>query len=122
MKIFLDDIRQPTDWLGYDDSWCVVRTFVDFVTLVTDCHYKHTRIEIISFDNDLGVDQPEGYECAKWLTEQQVVPAEVWVHSSNVPAKENIYHLMRNWQRFNKLPPNVKRVYLQRIQPTSTQQ
>lgn len=112
MKIFVDDERHPEHWSDYDDSWTVVRNFEQFQDVVYKCSSTDIDIEIISFDHDLGKDMPTGYDYAKWLTEQYIVIPEVWAHTMNTPGKINILTLMKNWQKFNNLPVNVKWIQL----------
>jgi hypothetical protein len=97
MKIFLDDIRVPSDCVTYMHSrignmtpiyleeWNIVRNYDEFVEVVTQ-HYN--EIECISFDHDLAHEhydpsmyersnaydelysdfkEKTGYDCAKWL-------------------------------------------------------
>lgn len=58
--------------------------------------------DLISFDNDLGIGNGEGYDCAKWLVEycmdnDKELP--LWyVHSANPVAKENIEKLLDNFE------------------------
>ena len=93
MKLFLDDIRDPKDCLGYmyrrigaqnpiyDEEWVVVRNFQEFEDAVLK-YYKH--ITHVSFNHDLadehydpamdddaryeqvakGFKEKTGYECA----------------------------------------------------------
>lgn len=63
MKIFLDDVREPQNCLGYmhtrvgarnpiyaDTSWYIVRNYNEFVKAIMK-YYK--VLEIVSFDHDL---------------------------------------------------------------------
>lgn len=55
-KLFLDDIRMPGDvtWIAlHDGPYDVVRNFDQFTAYVT----KHGIPDVISFDNDLGIDR-----------------------------------------------------------------
>jgi hypothetical protein len=97
MKIFLDDVRVPTDCVSYMharigslnliylEEWFIVRNYEDFQEMVI----THTsKITHISFDHDLGEDvasqlrlegkskrasrkikklSKSGYDCAVWL-------------------------------------------------------
>lgn len=97
MKLFLDDVREPKDCLGYMykrigplnpiylEEWVIVRNYNDFVKLITE---NARQITHISFDHDLGEDiaikdrekglskraarrnkklSKSGYDCAVWL-------------------------------------------------------
>lgn len=113
MKIFVDDDRDPRDWIGYDGEWTIVRNFEQFQEVVLNCYHHNIDIDIISFDHDLGKDQPTGYDYAKWLTEQYIIIPEVWAHTMNTPGKINILTLMKNWQKFNNLQPNIQWIQLE---------
>ncbi len=97
MKLFLDDIRQPSDCAKYMhtrigalnpiylEEWYIVRNFKDFTKFVQE-HYKD--ITHISFDHDLADDhydesmyqgkeqyeehlakskEKTGLDCARWM-------------------------------------------------------
>ena len=102
MKIFLDDIRFPPD-----NSWTIVRNYNEFVETISYFIENNINIDVISFDNDLG-EELEGYDCAKWLVENNIVIPEIRIHSKNTVAVENIYYLMKNWQKFNNIKENIK--------------
>lgn len=96
-KIFLDDIREPKDCIGYMhkrigsmnpiylEDWLIARNYNEFVDLVTK---NIDQITHISFDHDLadehydpkmysddkeytrlysGFNEKTGYDCAIWL-------------------------------------------------------
>ena len=58
--------------------------------------------DLISFDNDLGIGNGEGYDCAKWLVEYCIdndKELPLWyVHSANPVARENIEKLLNNFK------------------------
>ena len=81
IKIYLDDIRTPID-----SDWIIVRTYDEFVDLITKISLE--EIDIISLDHDLGktsmeeyfknvvpnyslnydnIEEKTGYDCVKWL-------------------------------------------------------
>jgi len=113
MKIFLDDERNPNDWVGYDDSWIIVRNCKEFKKTIIQAFHDVEEIEVISFDNDLGENEPEGYECAKWLVNELFVIPKILIHTMNTPAGLNIFYLMKNWQKHNNIAQNVKIINLQ---------
>lgn len=94
MKIFLDDIRDPVD-----DSWTIVRSYKDFVHLVSTTPHIITEI---SFDHDLGMTDDttvaqSGMDAAKFFVEYSMdnpkigsMLEKVIVHSSNPAGAENI--------------------------------
>lgn len=65
MKIFLDDVRNPKDCLGYmhtrignlnpiyEKEWYIVRDYDEFVNIILDCFRDNIKITHISFDHDL---------------------------------------------------------------------
>ncbi len=92
-KIYLDDERFPKS-----DGWMIVRNFDDFTALIELMGVPKS----ISFDNDLGEGQPEGYDCAKWMVNEKQFDTrgmEVFVHSANPKAPANIYGLFNNWNK-----------------------
>jgi len=102
MKIFLDDIRNPSD-----NTWTLVRSYDDFVSLISSTVYNVTDI---SFDHDLGLGLT-GMDAAKWLVEKSLDnPAfasnlqSIHVHSANPVGAQNITGLFisaRNHGIFN---------------------
>lgn len=98
MKLFLDDIRVPTDCINYmsyqrkpyiETDWVIVRNYNEFVKWIVANSLKD--IELISFDHDLADEhynqsmydgpieyenylmnhctEKTGHDCAKWLVE-----------------------------------------------------
>lgn len=95
ISIYLDDERFPKT----KRNWLIVRNYKQFV----DAFHKYgPLISYISFDNDLGFNQLEGYDCAKWLVNEGIVIDDFNVHSANPVAKENITYLLNNWKKFNQ--------------------
>ncbi len=93
-KLYLDDERNPKT----SGPWVVVRNYDDFVSTIE----KLGLPSYISFDNDLGEGQPEGYDCAKWLVNVKrfdLRNVEINVHSANPKAPDNIYKLINNWNK-----------------------
>ena len=91
-NLFLDDERSPRDvsWiqLPNDRPYVIVRNIREFQS-----HILSNGIDMahISFDNDLGYNEPEGRDCVKWLVEQMLDGILVGrftytVHSKNVVA------------------------------------
>lgn len=107
MKLFLDDLRVPRDIYKNIDTdngdWIVVRSFNEAAKFVQDNGVP----EVISFDNDLGESQLEGYDFAKFLVEGDqrglfTLPKQFsWnVHSANIRAWDNINCLLENYMKF----------------------
>ena len=106
-KIWLDDIRDPKDkkiQLNYgstgDEIW--VKTADEAIDLL-----KEGDVFSISLDNDLGENQKEGYEVAKWIEENafmgEIEPCIVKVHSANPVANILMKRAVKNaatfWER-----------------------
>ena len=113
--LWIDDIRDPfvvkewiytiqylkEEYLEIEDEECEVvwvKTQPEFENYIKE----NGLPDLISFDNDLGIGNGEGYECAKWLIEycmdkDKELPG--WhVHSANPVAKENIEKLFDNFK------------------------
>jgi len=103
MKIFLDDEREPVDYL----DWVVVRNYAQFVGVILTAREP---ITFISFDHDLGDDSLSGYEAVKWLCDLDMQrstkfkilgPAFKWyVHSQNPVGAENINMYLHSYMEF----------------------
>lgn len=108
-NLFIDDERNPIDvkwgaWqdqaLYRDEDWIIARNYAEVLELVGSLGFP----EMISFDHDLGENEPTGYDIAKRITElvmndQCELPSEVhvMVHSKNPVGAENIRHYMKNF-------------------------
>lgn len=97
-RLFLDDERFPPD----DKlEWVICRNMQQ---VQEACEQKGLP-EFISFDHDLGDDQPTGYDVAKWMIEHdldqqgQFMPTtfRFYVHSQNPIGAENINKLLTNY-------------------------
>lgn len=82
MNIFLDDIRNaPIDF---------VRTYTVEETINL---LKENRVNILSLDNDLGLNELEGRKVMDWIEEQFYtnsnfqLPQRIIVHSANASAR-----------------------------------
>lgn len=126
-KLFLDDIRIPTDCCTYmhyeninltiyHEEWIIVRSYKQFINYIE----QNGLPEIISFDHDLA-DFPEtrellhieewfnileekeytGMDCAKWLVnyciDNKCILPKFIVHSQNPIGKKNIQELLNNF-------------------------
>lgn len=102
-KLFLDDIRDVN--MVYkkltNDDFVVVRNFDDFKKVILEKGLP----ELISFDNDLGLDEndqvaEDGYACAKWLVYESGIDLQNLnfnVHSANPVASQQIQGLLDNY-------------------------
>ncbi len=120
MKIYLDDIRTPLS-----KDWIICRDFRQFQKLISEkfgkfkiptvCDFEVTfdhdlAMEHYQFDYDLLRDNPDmsdceesGYDCAKWLIAQNIIPKMFWVHSANPIGSQNIISLLNNWYKHNNI-------------------
>lgn len=89
VKLFLDDIRNPS-WIGLvDEEWTVVRSYKEFKAHIN----RYGVPNEVSFDHDLGTDET-GYDAAKYLAnhclEFKIPLPKCWSHSANPVGKANI--------------------------------
>ena len=111
-KLFLDDIRNVK--MVYknlkEEDFVIVRNFKDFKQVIIE----NGLPELISFDNDLGLDENEniaedGYAAAKWLVYESGIDLrnlKFNVHSANPVAAQQIQGLLDNYIRFLKSSNN----------------
>lgn len=90
--LYLDDLRlTPADFQRVYDY----NEFCNFIV-------KNGVPDLISFDHDLG-EGKTGYDCAKFLVEycldHRIEKINFRVHSQNPVGKENIEHLLNNYNR-----------------------
>jgi hypothetical protein len=79
-----------------------VKNFEEFKNVIQN---NIKNVEIISFDNDLGMDEgnnilPDGYSCLNWLIENDIYVKGIIVHSDNIIANEQIFGKAGNWHKF----------------------
>jgi len=115
-KLYLDDIRTPKT-----EGWDIVRDYDDFVSWIE----KNGLPDEVSFDHDLSNEhyglesktdyltwqeyyeaqerELTGYDAAKWLCEycwSNGLPIPKWnVHSANPVGRDNIVHLLQNFEK-----------------------
>ena len=111
-KLFLDDIRNVK--MVYknltDEDFIIVRNFKDFKKVIIE----NGLPELISFDNDLGLDENEniaedGYAAAKWLVYESGLDLrnlKFNVHSANPVASKQIQSLLDNYIKHLKRQSN----------------
>jgi hypothetical protein len=110
-KLFLDDTRKPPDF-----TWDIVKSYKEFIAYIT----LNGVPDIISFDHDLGQEhydyygneialcieengdlakckipyetftEKTGYDCAKWLVANDLLPKQYAIHSMNPVGAINI--------------------------------
>lgn len=104
-NLFVDDERDPRQvtWgstaFYHVYPWTIARSLSEVQELVQMYGFP----EFVSFDHDLGTDQPTGHDIAKWLItqdhENHTMPAnfDFYVHSRNPVGKQNIESLLNNY-------------------------
>jgi hypothetical protein len=101
MKIWLDDERPAPE------GWRHVKTFDEFRVA-----FETGPVEAVSFDNDLGWGQREGWEIANWLRDEVVAgritaPISLRVHTANPAARPRIEATLRE---IRSLAPTAREV------------
>lgn len=100
-KIFLDDLRMPTDIYPHVDGneWLIIRNLSDFKSFIESKGVP----EFISFDNDLGDSLEEGKDAVKWMVfekELDITGMDFIVHSANSSGvREYIGGTLNNWKK-----------------------
>lgn len=101
-KLFIDDERFPPN---DGSTWIIVRTLAETVVHVS----VFGMPSFISFDHDLGKDQPTGYDIARKLVNMDLdgviqFPDDFsfYVHSQNPVGKINIESVISSYLKFKK--------------------
>jgi hypothetical protein len=111
-NLFLDDERNPEDvtWAPWqvrekyrNEKWVICRNLYEVVIAVR----TRGMPSYISFDHDLGQDEPTGHDVAKhivdWDMNDKHYPLpdnfDFYVHSQNPIGKANIEGLLNNYLR-----------------------
>ena len=82
IKLFLDDVRLPSD-IYNSDGWIVVRTAQECVD-----YLRNNKVNMLSLDHDLGSDEAgTGADVVDWMDEASLngweLPDSIMVHSAN---------------------------------------
>ena len=95
IKLFIDDERFPNE-----NDWHIVRNMKQFKKWID----KNGCPNLISFDHDLGFNEPTGYDICKYfcnevLNGQISLPKNftIYVHSQNPIGKKNIEMYFANF-------------------------
>lgn len=101
-KLFIDDLRQVNDVFpdAKQNEFIVVRSYNEAMQMINYCGCP----DFISFDDDLGPNQKEGYDIAKKIVEM-IMDGELQltsdfsfnVHSANPVAVVNIKTYLDNF-------------------------
>ena len=100
-KIYLDDVRTPTD-----SSWVVVRNYDEFVNKVTEIGLEN--IELISLDHDLGDSAMKEWHTNDFRDEFEAVNLSVlqpWSVTLNVTGQRgNLIKLLESYESMPMYP------------------
>lgn len=109
MRILLDDDRNPTDAANQDGKWTIVRGVAELFALIQKV--DSNSITEISFDHDLGQNNPTGMDAVKTLVEMAMDHPEKWknlkriqLHSANVDGILNMKMYLLSAQKHGILP------------------
>jgi hypothetical protein len=98
-RLFIDDERFPVG-----DDWEIARNMSEVKNLILE---KGSFPKFISFDHDLGDNEPTGFDITKMLIEMHLdgdgkFPNEFdyYVHSQNPIGKKNIESMIDNFLNF----------------------
>ena len=109
-NLFIDDERDPIDvtWgsvgvkhIYKNNDWIIARNWIEVLDLVLSMGFP----DMISFDHDLGHDEPSGHEISKKLIHMIMDGVEapenlvIHYHSKNPVGAENMRGL---WESFKK--------------------
>jgi hypothetical protein len=96
-RLFIDDERFPS---SKDYDMIIARSMEEVKNLVSDLGMP----SFVSFDHDLGADEPTGYDIAKWMVDMDMGgaakfpgPFRFYVHSQNPIGKKNIESYLTNY-------------------------
>ncbi len=109
-KIFLDDIRIPTDIYPKtnNDDWLIIRNLTIFKKTILEKGIP----DYISFDNDLGENMEEGKDAAKWMVFEKwldISEMNFKVHSANSSGvREYVEGLLNNWKKELSMQKEIK--------------
>ncbi|MEX0877362.1 MAG: cyclic-phosphate processing receiver domain-containing protein [Candidatus Spechtbacterales bacterium] len=104
MFVWLDDMRDPKVFapgglMDRDDaSWREIEPERDWVWVRNKTELEELfnstegRMEIMSFDHDLGFGEPTGYDIIKWLADKHLdrYPRESRFHTANPIGRDNM--------------------------------
>jgi hypothetical protein len=85
MKIWIDDLRDPKDFVEGD--WIWVKSSVDAIKTLEQFKNDRVVIDAISFDHDLGGDDTTR-PIVLWMCEHDFWPETWYVHSMNNVGRE----------------------------------
>jgi hypothetical protein len=92
--IYIDDERFPKT----QGPWVIVRSLSELKSVIA----KDGIPDMISFDHDLGENQPTGMDCVNWLIDQNIVLEKYNIHSANPVGSVNMQSKLDSWKTFNE--------------------
>ncbi len=92
IHVFLDDVRPCPK------GFVPARTVEECILLLQEC-----EVHVLSLDYDLGWDQPNGYELARYMVQHRLFAKEIYLHSSSPTGRMNMYQLL-----YSHKPEHVK--------------
>ncbi len=114
-NLFIDDERNLEDvtWMDWhiqamyrDESWIIARDIQQVKDLISEKGFP----QFISFDHDLGDNQPTGFDITKYLVELDMDKLadmsqhfSFCVHSKNPVGKKNIESYLFNYMKMKGL-------------------
>lgn len=111
-SLFIDDERIPGNRKPpAGDRWVIVRSVNDAIKYIERVGWPG----FITFDHDLGENEPTGYDFAKWIVDRALdgknLPSYFTfdIHSQNPVGAENIRSLLNNyldWAKFKTVDNN----------------
>ena len=98
-KLYIDDERYPKT-----DGWDIVSSYEEFENWINE----NGLPDEVSFDHDLGPNQPTGYDCAKEMMNMCYrrgwLKLPKWnVHSANPVGRDNIISMLKHYEKMQKL-------------------
>ena len=91
MKVlYVDDIRFPEKWHKNGDEITVCRTYDEAI------YQLDNNYDIIDLDNDLG-ENKEGYDIAKYIVENNIKISNIYIHTMNPVARNNMVQLFQRY-------------------------
>jgi len=87
-KLYIDDVREPET----DNDWVIARSLEEVKEVCED----KGKPSHISFDHDMGEEEPNGVEIAEWLMDNDQMPDSWNVHSANPVGSQNIKNKIKS--------------------------
>lgn len=76
---------------------------------------EDVSIGTITFDNDLGLNIPEGYYTLKYMIELRISPSIINIHSANIIAVKGMLSYAQQAVKFGIIDSKVTNVPLQKL-------